>query len=96
MLDTTTAVIVQFRRGMKVVSQVHYDGESILQTARRAGLKIPSNCEKGMCGTCIAQLISGKVRMRNDEALSIDQLENGFILTCQSIPLTKECEVGLD
>jgi 3-ketosteroid 9alpha-monooxygenase subunit B len=61
-------------------------GHTVLQMARMAGLKAPSSCETGSCGTCIAQVTVGAVQMINNDALDDDEVDEGLILTCQSLP----------
>jgi ferredoxin-NADP reductase len=61
-------------------------GDTVLETARRGGLRPPFSCEAGNCATCMAFLHEGTVRMRANNALSADEVEEGWILTCQSLP----------
>jgi ferredoxin-NADP reductase len=61
-------------------------GSTLLQTARSAGLRAPSSCETGSCGTCMARVVDGSARMLNNDALSEDEVADGWILTCQSLP----------
>ncbi|MCS6789662.1 MAG: ferredoxin--NADP reductase [Bacteroidia bacterium] len=68
-------------------------GQSILKAAQEAGLDPPYACEEGICCTCRAKLYKGKVHMAVREALSDWEIEKGYILTCQAIPLTPEVEV---
>ncbi|WP_099021102.1 2Fe-2S iron-sulfur cluster-binding protein [Mycolicibacterium palauense] len=62
------------------------EGETILETARRAGLTPPFSCEAGNCGTCMAKLTEGTATMRVNDALDDDEVEEGYVLTCQGIP----------
>jgi ferredoxin-NADP reductase len=68
-------------------------GNTLLQTARLAGLKAPSSCETGSCGTCIAQVVEGAARMLNNNALTDDEVADGLVLTCQAMPTTKTVRV---
>lgn len=61
-------------------------GETLLETARRAGLTPPFSCEAGNCGTCMAKLTEGTATMRINDALMDDEVEEGYVLTCQAIP----------
>ncbi|HTO54158.1 MAG TPA: ferredoxin--NADP reductase [Myxococcota bacterium] len=58
--------------------------ESLLAAARRAGLEPSFSCEEGYCGSCMAQLRSGKVQMRVHDALTAKDLAKGWILACQA------------
>lgn len=64
----------------------HHPGTTILQTARSMGMSPPSSCESGSCATCMARLVEGTVTMRVNNALADDEVEDGWILTCQSVP----------
>lgn len=68
-------------------------GQAILYAAQEAGLDPPYACEEGICCTCRAKLYKGKVHMPVREALSDWEIEKGFILTCQALPLTPEVEL---
>lgn len=70
--------------------------ETILTAAQRANADPPYACQIGACCTCRAKLVSGKVRMDEREALSDDEIADGYILTCQSHPLTDDCVADYD
>lgn len=74
----------------------YHPGDSVLETARRAGLRPPSSCEAGNCATCMAHLDTGSVTMRANHALTADDLDEGWILTCQSVPTSAEVVVDYD
>lgn len=61
-------------------------GDTLLETARRGGLRPPFSCEAGNCATCMAFLKEGTVRMRANNALTPEEVEEGWVLTCQSLP----------
>jgi ferredoxin len=71
-------------------------GETLLETARRAGLTPPFSCEAGNCGTCMAKLTEGTATMRVNDALEEDEVEDGYVLTCQAIPDTRAVAVNYD
>ncbi len=64
----------------------YHPGDTVLETARRAGLAAPYSCESGNCATCMALLHDGTVAMRANNALTPDEVAEGWILTCQSVP----------
>jgi ferredoxin len=68
-------------------------GDTLLQTARMAGLNPPSSCEVGSCGTCMARLVEGSARMLNNEALEPDEVDEGWVLTCQALPTSRTLRV---
>lgn len=80
----------------RVDSTDHHPGTTILQAARQMGMSPPSSCEAGNCATCMAHLDEGSVAMRANNALSPDDLDEGWILTCQSVPTSTEIVVNYD
>lgn len=66
---------------------------AILDAAMNADLDPPYSCKSGICTTCRAKLYSGKVKMDEREGLSDSEIEEGYILTCQSHPLTDNVEL---
>jgi 3-ketosteroid 9alpha-monooxygenase subunit B len=68
-------------------------GNTLLQTARIAGLRAPSSCETGSCGTCMARIVSGSATMLNNDALDDDEVAEGWVLTCQSLPTSRSVHV---
>jgi 3-ketosteroid 9alpha-monooxygenase subunit B len=71
-------------------------GDTLLEAARRGGLRPPFSCEAGNCATCMAHLDTGSVTMRANTALSDEDLDEGWVLTCQSIPTSAEIVVNYD
>jgi ferredoxin-NADP reductase len=71
-------------------------GDTVLEAARRGGLRPPYSCEAGNCATCMAHVDKGSVTMRVNNALSDDELADGWVLTCQSIPTSAELVVSYD
>ena len=65
----------------------------ILDAAIKADLDPPYSCKSGICTTCRAKLYSGKVKMDEREGLSDAEIEEGYILTCQSHPLTDNVRI---
>ncbi|MDI5977719.1 ferredoxin--NADP reductase [Amycolatopsis magusensis] len=58
-----------------------------------AGFAAPYSCRAGQCSACACRLVSGRVKMLNNEVLDSDDLEEGIVLACQSVPLTDEVSV---
>ncbi len=77
----------------KKVSVPQVAGETLLETARRAGMSPPFSREAGNCGTCMARLTEGNATMRNNDVLEEDDLADGYILTCQAVPDTPSVTV---
>jgi ring-1,2-phenylacetyl-CoA epoxidase subunit PaaE len=70
--------------------------ESILDAAERAGIELPFSCKAGVCSTCRTKLVRGQVEMVENYALEDWELEQGFILACQSRAKTPEIELTYD
>jgi 3-ketosteroid 9alpha-monooxygenase subunit B len=87
---------VTIRVGRRKCRVQYEPGDTILQIARRAGLAPPFNCQAGSCATCMAFLDEGTVTMRVNDALSAAEVEEGWVLTCQAIPTSREVVVDYD
>ncbi|WP_160663935.1 1,2-phenylacetyl-CoA epoxidase subunit PaaE [Pseudarthrobacter sp. ATCC 49987] len=70
--------------------------ESILNAALRVRPDVPFACAGGVCGTCRAKVVTGAVTMDENYALEQDELDKGYVLTCQSHPTTPEVTVDFD
>ncbi len=70
--------------------------ESILNAALRVRPDVPFACAGGVCGTCRAKVVAGSVTMDENYALEQDELDRGYVLTCQSHPTTQEVTVDFD
>ncbi|MEU6140337.1 2Fe-2S iron-sulfur cluster-binding protein [Streptomyces sp. NPDC047081] len=72
------------------------DGESLLDTVLRNRPDAPYACKGGVCGTCRAFLVTGEVRMDRNFALEREETEAGYVLACQSHPVTEKVELDFD
>lgn len=70
--------------------------ETILTAAQREGQDPPFSCQIGACSTCRAKLISGKVYMDERDSLTDEEIEEGYVLTCQAHPLTDDVVIDYD
>ena len=68
----------------------------ILDSAQRTRSDLPFACKGGVCGTCRAKVTSGEVHMRRNYALEDAEVAAGFVLTCQSLPVSDEVTVDYD
>lgn len=73
-----------------------YEDKSILQAALDSGADLPFSCKGGVCATCRAKLLEGNVEMEINYALEEDELEKGYILTCQAHPRSEVVRVSFD
>ena len=73
-----------------------YESESILDAALKEGADLPYACKGGVCTTCKAKLLEGKVSMDVNWGLEPDEVEKGFVLTCQAHPQTETVVLDFD
>ena len=71
-------------------------GENILDAGQHHGMELPHSCKAGVCSTCKAKLLKGKVDMDITHGLEAKEIEQGYILTCQAHPLSEEVEIDFD
>ncbi len=90
--DTTTDEVT-FHLDRRTTTVRYRDDHTLLETARSAGLNPPSSCEIGSCGTCMARLTEGTARMINNDALTDEEVAEGWVLTCQSLPTSESVTV---
>ena len=76
--------------------RIAFDGANILDSAREAGMPAPFACKAGVCATCRARVVSGKVEMAARYGLSDDEIAAGYVLTCQSVPVGEGVAVDYD
>lgn len=76
--------------------ELGFNGESILDAALKQGADLPFACKGGVCCTCKAKLLEGEVEMDVNWGLEQEEVEQGFILTCQSHPVTERVVVDFD
>ncbi|HAW19072.1 MAG TPA: hypothetical protein DCX14_02725 [Flavobacteriales bacterium] len=70
--------------------------EKILDVALKSGVDAPYSCRSAICSTCMAKLVEGKVEMEMNHVLTDEELEEGFIVTCQSHPVTDVVKISYD
>ena len=71
-------------------------GTPVLDGAQRVRPDLPFACKGGVCGTCRARLVDGEVTMRRNYALEQEELDAGYVLTCQSLPVSDQITVDYD
>lgn len=82
--------------GISFSFDLPYNGMSILDAALQQGADAPYSCKGGVCTTCKAKLVKGEVEMEVNFGLVPEEVEQGFILTCQSHPRSKEVIIDFD
>lgn len=78
------------------VTSPESSGETVLNAALRSRSDVPFACAGGVCGTCRAKVVSGEFTMEENFALESDELEAGYVLTCQTRPTSEKLVVDYD
>jgi ferredoxin len=89
--ECTEQVVIELDR--RTTTATYRTGDTLLETARSAGLSPPSSCETGSCGSCMARIVEGSARMNNNDALEDDEVAEGWTLTCQALPTSRAVHV---
>ena len=76
--------------------RVEFTQSNILDSALAAGLRAPFACKAGVCATCRAKVVSGKVEMAARYGLTDEEVAAGYVLTCQSVPVGDGVAVDYD
>lgn len=76
--------------------RVPFTAGNILDSARAAGLPAPFACKAGVCATCRAKVTKGKIEMAARYGLTDEEVAAGYVLTCQSVPLSDGVAVDYD
>ncbi len=79
-------------------SKVRFDAAkgNILESVQAAGLPAPYACKGGVCTTCRARVLSGTVTMKQNYGLSAQEIEQGYVLTCQAVPTSDGVQLSYD
>jgi len=93
--DKTSLVSLKIA-GRKTQMPIEMGGKNILEAAIEQGADLPFSCKAGVCATCKAKVISGKVEMDSNHSLTAPELAEGMILTCQAHPISDEVEIDFD
>jgi ring-1,2-phenylacetyl-CoA epoxidase subunit PaaE len=94
--DAPQAIVTVISDGVQRELEFRRTDPSILDAALQAGFDLPFACKSGVCCTCRAKLLSGKVRMDKNYGLDARDLAAGYVLTCQAHPMTDRVVVSYD
>ncbi len=96
--NSATGVVKSFRATLDGFEEevVWQEGDVMLDSMLDAGLDPAFQCQDGHCGTCMVLLKSGEVKMRKNNVLSARDLERGYVLLCQSEPITDDVSLDCD
>ena len=82
--------------GRRRAFSMKMDDETVLDAAARAGIELPFSCRAGVCSTCRTKVVRGEVAMAQNYALEDWELEQGYVLACQSRVRTASLELDYD
>ncbi|MBB5918615.1 3-ketosteroid 9alpha-monooxygenase subunit B [Nocardia transvalensis] len=68
-------------------------GKVLLDVLLAEGLDAPYSCREGACSACVCRVTSGEVRMRRNEVLEPSDVDDGYVLACQSIPVSDDISI---
>ena len=91
--DAEITIILDDERSTYLLSDKQ---DNILDSAMKQGIDVPFACKGAVCMTCRAKLLDGEASMDKNYALTDKEVEQGYILTCQAHPLTKQVVVSFD
>ena len=72
------------------------DDKTILDLALDNDIDAPYSCQGGICSTCLAKIVKGSVEMDNNQILTDDEINDGYVLSCQARPISDEVEINYD
>jgi ring-1,2-phenylacetyl-CoA epoxidase subunit PaaE len=82
--------------GRRSTVEIADPDETVLEAVLRVRNDAPFACKGGVCGTCRAKLLDGRVEMERNFALEDDEVDAGYVLTCQSHPSTPKVSLDYD
>jgi ring-1,2-phenylacetyl-CoA epoxidase subunit PaaE len=93
---TDSADVTVLMDGRRRTFTMRMNDDTVLDAAARAGLELPFSCRAGVCSTCRTKVVSGEVEMAQNYALEDWELEQGYVLACQSRVKTPTLELDYD
>jgi len=93
---TDSAEVTVLMDGRRRTFAMRMNDDTVLDAATRAGLDLPFSCRAGVCSTCRTKVVSGEVEMAQNDALEDWELEQGYVLACQSRVKTPTLELDYD
>jgi ferredoxin-NADP reductase len=85
-IESETTFKVSFARSNREIDCG--SAQHVLDAAKKAGVRLPASCTKGMCGTCKVKLLSGEVQMKHAGGIRQREIDQGMVLLCCSTPMT--------
>ena len=95
-IDAATATVDVIMDGHKKSFEVPAGAGNLVDAAEAEGIDLPYSCKGGVCATCRTHLREGEVEMAANYGLEPWEIEAGFVLACQSVPLSKKLIIDYD
>jgi len=92
----TVSTVTVLMDGHKKTFEMLRDGSNIVDAAAQQGIELPFSCKGGVCATCRTHVNKGEVEMSTNYGLEPWEVEKGFILACQSTPVSDEVLLDYD
>jgi ring-1,2-phenylacetyl-CoA epoxidase subunit PaaE len=93
MSESKVTIIID---GTSTEVTLNKEGKTLLETAIDLGLDPPYSCQGGICTSCRAKVISGQAHMVVNHALTPKEVAQGYVLACQSHPISDELTLSWD
>lgn len=90
------AIVSVIMDGHKKSFEMPVDGSNIVDAAAEQGIELPYSCKGGVCATCRTHVRDGEVRMATNYGLEPWEVEKGFVLACQSVPVSDKITIDYD
>ncbi len=94
--DTAVSTITVIMDGHKKSFEMPHTGTNIVDAAADQGVALPYSCKGGVCATCRTHVREGEVDMASNYGLEPWEVEKGFVLACQSTPLSAKVLLDYD
>jgi len=94
--DESKTEVTIISDGREVRVALPRDSKNILDAANEEGADLPFSCKAGVCSTCRCKVVEGEVEMDNNFALEDYEVDAGYVLSCQSYPLTDKVVLDFD
>ncbi len=94
--DALTSAVTIILDGEETHFDIASNGKNVLDAALDAGADVPYACKGAVCCTCRAKVLEGSVEMAMNYALEDDEVEEGFVLTCQTHPTSEKVVISYD
>lgn len=94
--DGSSCAVTIIEGGKTVNFDLEMGSNNILDAALQNNADLPYACKGGVCATCKARVLEGEVEMLLSYGLEQDEIDDGYVLTCQAFPMSKHVKIDYD